>query len=282
MNLKKVFVFVISLFLTAFIGRAEEMSYAAKTFRTNIQRFLQEEGFAPSVVTDGYLCFKKEGTTYYINISGDKLFYIVFSREGLRTDGASEETILKAINDVNLNIRAIKCCFYEDCIICSIESYYNAADDFKYVFYSFLNILESSADLVAEAYSKYDSLSNSVGNSSSRTIPIDGPILRTSHHLWWATSIELNSHSTVVHKVVYPRVNESWVVSTKDEYIEDCDTGIRYYIQESSIGFEPYRTILEGTEKKSFVETYPALPSNVKRINIWSGTEYYVKDLQIR
>ena len=45
MKFKKIATFAIFLFLTTFIGRTEEMSYAAKSFRSNIQSFLREEGF---------------------------------------------------------------------------------------------------------------------------------------------------------------------------------------------------------------------------------------------
>lgn len=306
MKFKNIAILTIFLSLTSFIGWAEEISYAAKTFRSNIQAFLREEGFAPSVDSDGSLCFKKEGTAYWIDVIGDKPFYVTFHREPLGTDNAPELAVLEAINEVNTNIRAIKCCYMNDHVSFAIESYCYVAEDFKYVFYSYLGILEASNDLVKEAYSKYDSSSsnsssykgNSSGNYSNRssstnsastsgrksgnTVYINGPILETSAHKWWATSIDLNSYNTVVHKVVVPKSVETWVCATKDEYIEDCDTGRRYYIQSSSIGMEPNKTTLHSKESKPFTDTFPALPSTVKRINIWSGSDYYAKNLQIR
>ncbi len=284
---------------------ADEMSYAAKTFRSNIQSFLREEGFAPSVDNDGSLCFKKEGTAYWIDVIGDKPFYVTFHREPIGTENAPELSVLKAINDVNINIRAIKCCYMKDHVSFAIESYCYVAEDFKYVFYSYLGILEASNDIIKEAYSKYDSSSSSSSNKNSysgssnyksgassasttsgtrsgNTVHINGPILETSHHKWWASSIDLSSYNTVVHKIVVPKTTNTYVCGTKDEYIEDCDTGKRYYIQSSSIGIEPQRTTLYSKESKSFTDTYPALPSSVKRINIWSGSDYYAKNLQIR
>lgn len=287
---------------------AEEMSYAAKTFRSNIQGFLREEGFAPSIDNDGSLCFKKEGTSYWIDVIGDKPFYVTFHREPLGTDNAPETKVLKAINDVNTNIRAIKCCYMNDHVSLAIESYCYVAEDFKYVFYNYLNILEASNDLVKEAYSKYDSSSSSgssykngsssssggssyrssstststSGSRSGNKVYINGPILETSHHKWWATGIELNSYNTIVSFVVVPKTTNTYVCATKDEYIEDCDTGKKYYIQSSSLGIDPKRTTLYSKESKSFTSTFPALPSNVRRINIWSGDSYYAQNLQIR
>lgn len=286
---------------------AEEMSYAAKTFRSNIQSFLREEGFAPSVDNDGSLCFKKEGTSYWIDVLGDKPFYVTFHREPIGTEDASSTKVLKAINDVNTNIRAIKCCYMSDHVSLAIESYCYVAEDFKYVFYQYLSILEASNELVKEAYSKYDtsastsshgnsgnksgngssygsnsSSTTTTGNRKGNTVYVNGPILETTYHKWWCISIDLNAYNTVVHKIVVPKTSSSWVQSTKDEYIEDCDTGKRYYIQSSSIGLAPQKTNLYSKESKPFTDTFPALPASVKRINIWSGDSYYAKNLQIR
>ena len=285
------------LVLSSFVAKSEELSYAAKNFRSNIQSFLREEGFSPSIDKDGSLCFKKEGKEFWIDISGDKTFYITLHREPLGCKDANATYVLKAVNDVNTNVRAIKCCYQGDYVSLGIETYCYVAEDFKYVFYTYLNILDYGVSALEEAYSKYDtssnnssynnrnsnsSTSNTTGTRSGNKIYINGPILESQYHKWWATQIELNSYNTVVHKIVVPKISSSVVWATKDEYIEDCDTGKKYYITGSSIGLEPNRTTLNSKESKSFTDTYPVLPSSVKKINIWSGSGYYVKNLQIR
>ena len=152
--------------------------------------------------------------------------------------------------------------YMSDHVSLAIESYCYVAEDFKYVFYQYLSILEASNELVKEAYSKYDtsastsshgnsgnksgngssygsnsSSTTTTGNRKGNTVYVNAPILETTYHKWWCTSIDLNAYNTVVHKIVVPKTSSSRVQSTKDEYIEDCDTGKRYYIQSSSIGF---------------------------------------------
>lgn len=117
---------------------------------------------------------------------------------------------------------------------------------------------------------------------SAITIKINGAILESSSHRWWATAIDLNSDNTIVHKVVAPKTSASYISSTKDEYIEDCDTGRKYYILSSSINMEPNKTYLYSIENKIFSEKYPLLPNSVKRINIGSNLGVYVRNLQIR
>lgn len=297
MNYKKQMLFVILLFLFSLNCLGEEISYAAKSFRSSIQSFLREEGFAPTIDNDESLCFKKEGVAYWIDILGEKPFYVTFHREGIGAENANEGNILKAINEINTNIRAIKCCYVNNYISLGIESYCYVAEDFKYVFYSYLNILDAADGAVKEAYAKYDnslssfnqasssnknSVIGSVSGRSGNKVYLSAPILESSYHKWWANSIELNTHSTVVSKTVVPKVAETYVCSTRDEYIEDCDTGKRYYIISSTIGIQPQNTVLHTKGPKSFSDTYQALPASVKRISIWSGSDYYIKNLQIR
>ena len=110
----------------------------------------------------------------------------------------------------------------------------------------------------------------------------NGEIIETSEHKWSAVSIQILPTHTVVKKVVTPKSNGTYVNSSQDEYIQDADTGRKYYLQNSSIGFEGNKTILLETKELVFYEVYPILPSTVKRINLSSGSQYYVKNLQIR
>jgi hypothetical protein len=81
---------------------------------------------------------------------------------------------------------------------------------------------------------------------------------------------------------VTPKVDKSWINSSQEEFIEDSDTGRKYYLIKSDIGFENDRKILTSKTEVNFYEVFPALPSSVKRINISSGSQYYVKNLSIR
>ena len=294
MKLKK---YTLSLIASFFVitSWAQEMSEAAKNFRSNLQSFLREEGFSPSIDDEGDIVFKKEGVSYYLSVLGDKPIYVIFMREPIGAEDASEPIVLKALNDINTNVRTLKCSLINNYVRLAIESYWHVVEDFKYVFYTYLQILEYSNEIVKTAYAEYDntqatnknsSTSNSAigsvyGHSANKSY-INGPVCESSHHKWWATEIELNSAYTFVHKIVVPKVSNTYVCSTKDEYIEDCDTGKKYYIIASTIGIYPQTTTLYSKEAKSFMDTYPALPQSVKRINIWSGSDYYVKNLQIR
>ncbi len=111
---------------------------------------------------------------------------------------------------------------------------------------------------------------------------ISGDQVETDYHTWDCTGIEVQDGQTIVTKTVRPKLNGTTMYSSQDEYIEDADTGRKYYLINSSIGFEGSPEISYDTKPLTFYEVYPALPSTVKRINISSGSQYYVKDLKIR
>lgn len=293
---KKILVIAFMLLFPVF-SWSQEISKATQMFRSNIEVFLKEEGFAPSIDKEGSILFKKEGTRYWIDITDDKPFYVVFYTEGLSTKDANQDLVHKAINETNMNIRAIKCSYKGDYVSLVIESYYHDAESFKYVFYTYLNILELASEAVKDEYSKYDTSSSykstsqshnsleskgSVTSRTGNTLYLSCPIRETEYHKWWIFTIDLNPSNTILQERVVPKSDNTFVFSDMTEYIEDCDTGKRYPIQSSSLGTRSNPTILHGKSAHSFSSTFPALPNSVKRINIWSGSDYYVKNMKIR
>lgn len=113
-------------------------------------------------------------------------------------------------------------------------------------------------------------------------LAINGEPVETAYHKWDCTAIEVQDGQTIITKTVQPKSEGTYMYSSQDEYIEDADTGRKYYLQNSSIGFEGSPEISHDTKTITFYEVYPALPSTVKRINISSGSQYYVKGLKIR
>lgn len=111
---------------------------------------------------------------------------------------------------------------------------------------------------------------------------INGEQVETAYHKWNCTAIEVQDGQTIITKTVQPKSEGTFMYSSQDEYIEDADTGRKYYLVNSSIGFEGSPEISHDTKTITFYEVYPALPSTVKRINISSGSQYYVKGLKIR
>lgn len=114
-------------------------------------------------------------------------------------------------------------------------------------------------------------------------ISVNGTTISTTTHDWVTMSVQGNSTYTIVVKQCYPKSAPTWICSSGSEFIEDCDTGQRYYLTGSDIGVRyDNRTDLLNTNPISFNEYYPSLPNTVVRINISSGSRYYVTNVKIR
>ena len=94
-----------------------------------------------------------------------------------------------------------------------------------------------------------------------KSYAINGDKIETAYHKWDCTGIEIRDGQTIVTKTVQPKSEGTFMYSSQDEYIEDADTGRKYYLQNSSIGFEGSPEISHDTKMITFYEVYPALPS---------------------
>lgn len=120
--------------------------------------------------------------------------------------------------------------------------------------------------------------------TSSYPILVSAPsnCIYTDVHKWEVVSVEIREDCSILHKRVLPSSSSSWINSTRNEYIEDEQTGKRYYLVTSSLSISPQKTFLKSAAPYDFTEVYGVLPESVKYINISSGDKYYVKALKIR
>ena len=118
---------------------------------------------------------------------------------------------------------------------------------------------------------------------ASGILPVSGgENIVTSDHRWRVVSVQVTPQQTVVKKAVTPTTAGTYMYSSQSEYIQDAETGQKYYLQNSSLGFEGNPSISFDTNERIFCEVYPALPASVKRIHISSEDQYYIQNMTIR
>ncbi len=122
----------------------------------------------------------------------------------------------------------------------------------------------------------------SAQSSEAITVRVPQNQIETKDHLWTALIVELRGDCTLIYKRVTPKSKDTYVYSSKVEFIEDAETGNKYYLKDSTIGVDTEGKVIFDGAVKDFTETYPALPATVRYLNISSGTQYYVKNLKIR
>lgn len=94
-------------------------------------------------------------------------------------------------------------------------------------------------------------------------------------HVFKLSKIEITDSYTKIYKIVIPKIQQSYIYSNKEQFIEDASTGKKYYLLNSSIAIYPSETILYNDSIVEIIETYPALDKKTKNIYINSGRTYY-------
>ncbi len=195
---------------------ADSYTPSQKIFRNDIHTFLKEEGYAPFINSDtGDINFKMDGTNFIIDLNKDYNgpFLVTLSASfGMESLSNSDKVrLFETENLINSKYHCIKVSYVEynnnNLLIFSVESFCHNSDDFKYALVKYLDIMKSSISEFTNLYSDNSSsipdytsnYSNqnlqTVGSISSRSgnrIYLNAPILESSHHKWWANSIELN------------------------------------------------------------------------------------------
>ena len=143
----------------------KNLSNVQKTFQNNILNFLKEESgeiSSPTVNNDSEIEFKdSRGERHLIRILPGSPFFVILSREGYAIGGsrglALNETLLAA-NQVNARMEVVKLICTERNqnrnLVFNIEQYFQTAEDFKYVFFRNLTLLENAEKNFLDEYNK--------------------------------------------------------------------------------------------------------------------------------
>lgn len=168
----------------------------------------------------------------------------------------------------------------------------SSLEKFKYYIYTVIIIISFTtlssckprqARIISKIIHNVEHAEEHSGITKEFSVNVNGTTISTSTHDWVTMSVQGNSTYTIVVKQCYPKSAPTWICSSGSEFIEDCDTGQRYYLTGSDIGVgRDNRTDLLNTNPISFNEYYPSLPNTVVRINISSGSCYYVTNVKIR
>ena len=289
--MKQTLFLLICICITSFYAKADNYKPQQKTFRNDIQSYLKEEGYVPTINTNtGDINFKIEGNNYSIEMDTEYNGpYLVSINTGFSMDEMTDIELQKLYvieNEINSNYDCVKCYFqvYEDLRLLSfsVESFCYSSEEFKYALAKYIKLMKSAVTKFVELFSSNQLPSNNTSNpniSQPHKIAVNSSKIETQYHSWVVVSVELFPDRTLVHKRVYPKTKETWINSDTSEYIEDSSTGKKYYLKSSSIG---NRTVLHSQDPYDFTETYPALPESVHYINISSGSQYYIRNLKCR
>lgn len=142
------------LLLSLFVGKAEEkkLNREQLALRTEITKFLKEEGFSPTIDSDGDIKFDADGKTYYVAVSAvdDNPLYLSFFRNFRYPDEYSQDVVFMATKSLN-KYKGVKVTCYDYSFQVSAELYLRNAELFKNSFYKLMKQIDSAqGDVLSE------------------------------------------------------------------------------------------------------------------------------------
>lgn len=167
----KFYAILICLCLNVNFLFSQEITDNQKRVRSNIKIFLSEEGFSPSIDDDGDIIFKKEGKSYYVCVgTNESPLYISLIRPGATISDKQEyNKCLYTANKLNRTYKDLKVLIYDKAVQFNVEMFLRTAEDFRYVFYCSLGIIE---DGEKDFYEEYDSVPSD--GSSTNSYALEG------------------------------------------------------------------------------------------------------------
>lgn len=148
---RKLLLLVSSILLaTSFCNAETTLSAEHQQLRTEIKQFITDEGYAPSIDSDGDIMFKFEGKTYYVKIYKDtNPFFIAIYRYHTYSETFTKEKILNAIAECNFK-KGVKVVAYEESYNYRAEMFINSVEPLKGVFTQLLDQIKSISSALAD------------------------------------------------------------------------------------------------------------------------------------
>ena len=155
--MKKIKLFMlafVTMFVTMPVLAQSELSAAAQNFRQTVMTYLKNEGYQPYIDDDDDLCFKADGTLYWITLGdGDnRPVYVEFHRSGLNIEDANRDEILQTANYINLNKKCVKASMGSKNLVFTIEMLFYSAKEFTRTIPRCIGLLDSCYDAAKEYY----------------------------------------------------------------------------------------------------------------------------------
>lgn len=126
-----------------FVANMNALNPQQAKLRSDIQNFLNEEGFRAEIDPDGDIKFKREGITWYVLISTvdtDPMF-IVLSR--MHPYGEiTKEALSIILNEIN-SYKGVKLYLHETYYSYRAELYIGNAEPFRYAFYKLASQIDN-------------------------------------------------------------------------------------------------------------------------------------------
>lgn len=130
---------------------------AEANFTNQVLNYLKEEGYMPSIDSDGDVMFKSEGDTYYVIASDYNDGWYVKIMSIMGAEDVNARAVLEACNATVSDYKFVRCYYraQNSDIISECVAYFTNIQQFKALFDDFMSILRSADKSLKDNYAKY-------------------------------------------------------------------------------------------------------------------------------
>lgn len=155
--MRKILLTLVALLaLAGFSARAEKPARAA-SFCNEVKKYLTQEGYAPTIDSDGDVKFKCEGDIYYVYADTYDDGYYVKVMALMNAADASRRGVLEAVNETMRSYRYVRCYLNNSQdVVYECAGYFDNLYQFKQMFPNYMSVLKSADKKLKEVYSEYD------------------------------------------------------------------------------------------------------------------------------
>ena len=154
---RSIYLFFVLIFIMPLSAFSQDDAQIKKELQESYVSFLREEGFTPTVDSDGDVKFKYEGDIFYCCPSSDKKIFKIM--RVLTDDNKSAfNKLLMTSNKTMKDYNRIRITVYkneDNCtVVFRVDNLIVENDDYKKIFYRNLKVIQNAIKSFKEEYSK--------------------------------------------------------------------------------------------------------------------------------
>ena len=146
--MKRIFCFIALMSICAVVTYAQKNFNAGqKALNDNIFAYLQNEGYVPSIDSDGDIKFKRNGDIYYVIIRPEETspYFIRLQKYFSYGTRVTKQNILKYVKEVN-SYKMLKCTFTDEQYVLTSEMFLSNSSSFTLIFNRLLRVFDAAED----------------------------------------------------------------------------------------------------------------------------------------
>lgn len=153
--MKKILFVIVVILATSLSGFAsDDLSSRGISVRKNIMTFLREQGYVPSLESDGDISFKSEGKSFYVSFQnfGDELYVETYGLLG--TEDSDHNKVLAAANKAQKSLKFVRCDVSDTYVSFGCVQLISSVAAYEHTFSDFMLILSTARERILEYYSE--------------------------------------------------------------------------------------------------------------------------------